>query len=315
MIDETLIPSQDDLLFIAEWPILRFAASLMPERAWFDLAMRVERAKVLLGFRDSAVNAKTIRRALGLTNDAAAMNISLRLRANDTEKFIQVLKSSEGGWNPEIRIEGRSYLDAAISKGKGTILWYMPFCFSMATIIGLKAAGYSLTRTSHRVHGFCPGPFAVRFLNPQWICAEDRYLHKRVTIDSKKPGAALLRVQRELANNGIVLINIGAWSGQTIVSAPILGGWLPLAVGAPGLAHRIGAALLPVFTIRMPGTSAFLICIGSLLPTDAENRATAINDSVAALVTQMEVAVRRTPDQWTSWEYLTFDEPTGNRST
>jgi len=308
MIDETHIPSRDDLLFMAEWPILRLAAAFMPERDWFDVAMRVERAKVLLGLRNSTVGSETIRRALNLTDDAAAKNIAFRLAAHRTEHFIQVLKSIGGGWIPEIQIEGRAHLDAAVAHGKGTILWCMPFCFSMAKIIGLKAAGYSLTRTSHRAHGFCHGPFAIRFLNPQLISAEDRYLRKRVTINSHKPGAALLRVRRELINNGVVLINIGAWSGRTVVRAPVLGGRLPLAVGAPGLAHRTGAALLPVFTTRMPDRSAFLIRIGAPLPTRAEASATAISDSVTALVTQLEVAVRSAPDQSDAWENLDFGQ-------
>jgi lauroyl/myristoyl acyltransferase len=83
---------------------------------------------------------------------------------------------------------------------------------------------------------------------------------------------------------------------------------LPLAVGAPGLAHRTGAALLPVFTTRMPDRSAFLIRIGAPLPTRAEASATAISDSVTALVTQLEVAVRSAPDQSDAWENLDFGQ-------
>ena len=303
IVDDTLVPSRNDLLFMAEWPILRLAAAFLPERAWFDVAMRVEQAKVLLGLRDWAADADTIRRALSLTDNAAAKKIAFRLAASCTEHFIQVLKSRGRGWNPEIQIEGRTHLDAAVAKGKGTILWYMPFCFSMVTKIGLKSAGYPFTQMSHRTHGFSYGPFAIRFLNPRLIRAEDQYLRKRITIHSD-PGAALLRVRRELANNGVVSIHVGAWSGRTVVRAPLLGGWLPLAVGAPGLAHRTGAALLPVSTMRMPGRSAFLVRIGAPLPTGAEATATAIRDSVTALVTHLEVAVRSAPDQFTSWEYL-----------
>lgn len=311
LIDKTLIPSRNDLLLIAEWPILRLAAAFVPERAWFDVAMRVEQAKVLLGFRDSIARVETIRRALTLTDDAPAKNLASRLAASHTEHFIHVLKSSGGGWTPEVQIKGRAHLDAAVAQGNGTILWQMPFFFSMVTKIGLKAAGYPVMYTSLPTHGFSHGPFANRFLNPKMIRAENQYLRKRITIDSKNPGAALLRVRKELANNGVVCINIGAWAGRTVVPAPVLGGWLPLAVGAPGLAHRTGAALLPVFTIRMPGRSAFLIRIGAPLPTGAEASATAISDSVTALAAQLEIAVRSAPDQFTSWEYLAFDELIG----
>jgi lauroyl/myristoyl acyltransferase len=85
-----------------------------------------------------------------------------------------------------------------------------------------------------------------------------------------------------------------------------------MVVGAPGLAHRTGAALLHVFTFRMPRSSAFLIRLGAPLPTGAEASATAISDSVTALVTQLEAAVRSAPDQWSAWTYLAFDEPIGH---
>jgi hypothetical protein len=201
------------------------------------------------------------------------------------------------------------HLDAAVTQGRGTILWQAPFCFTyLVTRMGLKAAGYPMVHTGLATHGFSYGPFATRFLNPQLIRTENQYSHYRITIDSENSGAVLLRVRRELASNGVVSITMGAWAGRTVIRAPLLGGWLPLAVGAPGLAHRTGAALLPVFTMRMPGSSAFLIRIGEPLPTGAEASATAISDSVTALVTQLEAAVRRAPDQWTSWKYVAFDE-------
>ena len=307
-IPESLIPTRDDLLFMAEWPALRLAAALLPERAWFGFAMRVERAKVLLGLRDPKAGSEHIWRALSLSDPAEAEKIVYRVVATSTEHLIHVLKSNAGGWNPEIQIEGRAHLDAALAQGRGAILWQSS-CFSLVTKKGLQAAGYPLIHTGLPAHGFSHSPFGVRFLNPSLLRAENRYLRQRIFIDSQNPGAALLRVRRELANNGVVNFTMGAWAGRTVIRAPLLGGWLPLAVGAPGLAHRTGAALLPVFTMRMPGSHAIVIRIGEPLPTGAADSATAINDSVAALVAQLEAAIRSAPDQWTSWSCLSFDEP------
>lgn len=310
MLGETLVPTRDDLLFIAEWPVLRLAATIMPERSWSGIATRVENAKLLLGRCSPGVSAEKIRRALSLTDDAEARNIALRLAACRTEHFIQVFKSMSGGWSPEIQIEGREHLDAAVARGKGTILWQAPFHFTyLVTKIGLKAAGYPMIHTGLTTHGFCYGPFATRFLNPPLIRAENQYLSKRVIIDSRNPGAALLQVQRDLANNGVVSINVAALAGRNVVRAPLLGGWLPIAVGPPGLAYRTGAALLPVFTTRAAGSRAFSIRIGAPLPMGAGDSATAIRDSVAALVTHLEAAIRSAPEQWHAWEYLVFDEP------
>jgi hypothetical protein len=79
--------------------------------------------------------------------------------------------------------------------------------------------------TSVATHGFSHGPFATRFLNPQLTRAEGQY-SRPITINLENPGLALLHVRRELTNNGVIFITIGAWVGRAVVRAPLFGGWL-----------------------------------------------------------------------------------------
>ncbi len=309
-IPDSLIPTRDELLFMAEWPFLRLAAAFLPERAWFGFAMRFEQAKVRLGLRNPEVTAERIRRTLGVTDRGEARKIVSRMMATSTEHVIHILKANAGGWNPEIQIEGRAHLDAALAQGRGAILWQSS-AFGLVTKMGLQAAGYQLIHTGLPAHGFSHSPFGIRFLNPSLLRTEDRYLRQRIFIDPANPGAALLRVRRELAQNRVVSFTMGAWAGRTVIRTRFLNGWLPLAVGAPGLAHRTGAALLPVFTMRMPGSHAIVIRIGEPLPTGVADSATAIRDSISALVAQLEPLVRSAPDQWVSWFHLSYDEPAG----
>ena len=58
----------DDELFMLEWPVLKFAATTMPENRWADVAMWVERMKVRLGQPSPAKRAPAIRQALGLAS-------------------------------------------------------------------------------------------------------------------------------------------------------------------------------------------------------------------------------------------------------
>lgn len=313
-IPDSLIPTRDELLFMGEWPVLRLAAAFLPDRAWFGFAMRFEQAKVRWGLRDPELGVESIRRTLGVIDRAEAQKIASRMVATSTEHVIHILKASAGGWNPEIQIEGRAHLDAALAQGRGAILWQSS-AFGLVTKMGLQAAGYPLIHTGLPAHGFSHSPFGMRFFNPSLLRTENRYLHQRIFIDPANPGAALLRVRRELAKNRVVSFTIGAWAGRTVIRARFLNGWLPLAVGAPGLAHRTGAALLPVFTMRMPGRHAIVIRIGELLPTGGADSAAAIGDSVSALVAQLEPLVRSAPDQWVSWFHLSFDQPAGESAT
>ena len=302
--------SRDDLRFLAEWPALKLAAMTLPEKMWFSAARRIENAKTLIGLAVPAARAETIRRALDPRAGDAAARIARDSAACRTEHRIQLLKSTTiDSWKPEIQIEGRSHLECAAAQGRGIILWVAPFCFSpLVTAMALRAAGYPMTHLGLGTHGFSMSAFGIRWLNPQCIQAEARQLRHRITIDPANPGGALHHARRELARNGVVSILMGAWAGRTVIRGRLFGGWLPLAIGAPGLAHRTGAALLPVFTTRMPGGGAFQVRIGAPLPTGAKQRGTAISHAVTSVLTELEAAIRHAPDQWLCWQDLRFDE-------
>jgi lauroyl/myristoyl acyltransferase len=299
--------TRDDALFMAEWPILRFAAAAIPENRWADVAMWVERTKVRVGQPSPTKHARVIRQALALTSLKEAEAIAWRAAAGRTEHHIQVMKVlSARGWAPRIHLEGEEHLKHALAKGNGAVLWVAHFCFNtQVTKMALKAAGYRVAHLSRPEHGFSKSQFGIRHLNPLRWNAEISYLDKRIVIDRTNPGSSLREAKTMLADNRVVSITAGAWEGRRVVRGPLLGGRLALASGAPNLAHRTGAALLPVTTTRVGG-KAFRVKIGEPLPTGFQEKPEAIRAATAGFLTVLEMAVLESPDQWRGWKYLEF---------
>ena len=203
------------------------------------------------------------------------------------------------GWRPDIRLEGREHLDRALGAGRGAIVWRAPFVFAtLVTKMALHAAGYGLVHLSRLGHGYSPTRFGVRVLNPVRTRAEDRYLAERVVIGARPLQAAMRTLARRLAANRVVSIAAGA-QGVKTCAAPFLGGELRVATGAPNLALRTGAPLLPVFTVR-EGPGRFLTVIEPPLeararPPGASRRRRTLS---RRLVARIEHHARRWPDQF-----------------
>ncbi len=298
----------DDARFMLEWPTLKFAAVAMPENRWADVAMWVEQMKVRLGQQSPAKHAPVIQQALGLASIEKAEAIAWRAAAGRTEHYIQVMKvMSARGWAPKMRLEGEEHLKAALARGKGAILWVAHFCFNtQVTKMALKAGGYRVSHLSRPEHGFSKSQFGVRFLNPLRWNAERKYLDKRVIIDRVDAGGSLREAQAVLEDNRIVSITAGAWEGRRLAYGPLLGCRFPLATGAPNLAQRTGAALLPVVTTRIANSNVFQVKIGEPLAVEFEDKLEAIRTATTGFLNALEIAVLESPDQWRGWKYLEF---------
>jgi lauroyl/myristoyl acyltransferase len=298
----------DDAFFMLEWPILKFAAAAIPENRWADVAMRVERMKVLLGQPSPAGRAPAIRQALGLASLKEAEAVAWRAAAGRTEHHIQVIKvMSAGGWAPTVRLEGEEHLKVVLARGKGAILWVAHFCFNtQVTKMAIKAGGYHVSHLSRPEHGFSKSRFGIRYLNPLRCNAELKYLDQRIIIDRAHPGSSLREAKAVLDDNRIVSITAGAWEGHHVARGPLLSGRFSLATGAPDLAQRTGAALLPVVTTRIAGNKAFRVKIGEPLATEFEDKLEAIRTATAGFLAELEIAVLESPDQWRGWKYLEF---------
>jgi lauroyl/myristoyl acyltransferase len=120
-------------------------------------------------------------------------------------------------------------------------------------------------------------------------------------------GALSALVQRVRANR-LVSITV-APLGRRTHAAALSYGALWLADGAPLLAHRTGAALLPVFTV-CTGNDAFATVVEPPLTAAPHlDRPSAVRALSAGYAAVLERYLERWPDQFAALESITLTSP------
>jgi len=276
---------------------------LMPERTWGPLWRACARIPFLTSGRAVRQAARSIQAALEESDLRRAEAIARDLKAATYELRMQDLRAwRPGGWKPKITLEGEHYLLSALSADKGAILWVAPFVFNSGpTKTAFHRKGYRVSHLSSPKHGFSETAFGVRHLNRVRCIPEDRCLVQRIVFDRSAPSTAMRRMVRALKAGEIVSIVAASTEGSEMVKAPILGGRLKVAVGAPRLAALTGAPLLPVFTVRDPGIG-FRVAIEA--PITIETERSSDERCIAAAIEffrRSEPWVRRFPEQWRAW--------------
>ena len=258
--------SGKDLAVLAKLPLSAGIAWAVPERFWAGLALRAAQL-------ERRTLARTAQRIAGMI-DPARLTAPVETIAQRQLAMIRLdqlcfLRSYRpGGWQAELALEGREHLDAALARGRGAILWVAPTIFQwLPTKRTLFEAGYRLHHLSSPQHGFSsPSRFGRACLNPIRTTIENRYLAERVLLGTGgQAHAALRRLAALLRQNEVVSITVGS-AGARAIHAPLLDGSLWAASGAPHLATRTGAALLPVVTVRT-ASGQFRTWIGPPLAT------------------------------------------------
>ncbi len=204
------------------------------------------------------------------------------------------------GWKPQIQLEGEQHIVDAREAGRGAVLWIVPTIYSwLFAKRGLAEAGHGLHHLSRAGHGFTTrSRVGQRLLNPIRLRIEDRYLSERINIaDGGSPQPALRRLSELLSQNAIVSVTVNM-DGTKVVEAPLLGGIIRAASGAPRLAARARSALLPVVTIReRPGH--YTVLVGPPLPSGSADLA------LNAMARFTEPLALRWPDQF-CWHIRAF---------
>ncbi len=277
-------------------------AWLLPESWWGKLA----RLRLLTNRRAVRYAARQMQAALGLaTRDATRHAEDLRAAVHEMQ--MQDLRGWRpkglwsGGWRPKTRLEGEEHLRAALAGGKGAILWLAPFVFNSATTkIVLHEKGYRVSHLSSPKHGYSETKFGVRYLNKVRCIPEDRYIAQRVIFDRYAPSTAMRRLMRALKAGEVVSIVAASTEGSDMIKAPVFGGRLPVAVGAPRLAGLTGAPVLPAFTFRDGDVFRTVIEPPLDLPRTGSNDERCVA-AAAEFLRRSEPWVRKFPEQWRAW--------------
>lgn len=266
---------------------------LMPPRAFAGFASRVSKpARLSLGVNDAHI--EKVSSLFGCTPEKAS-SILTQLSAMDLHATMELLRCYRPGRRtpPPVVVRGGEHIETGLAAGCGVILWIAHFVENPLTSkVSLARAGFSIHHLSHPRHGFSMTRFGMRLLNKVRTCVEDRYLAERVSLGLGSSKGALDRLREHLEANRIVSIGARATSRRPL-EVPFLNGTVELAPGAPVMAKKTGATLLPAVPLRE--ASGLSMTIGPPLQSDClQTQAQSFMKWTAPYVT-------RFPEQWLGW--------------
>ncbi|HVR68550.1 MAG TPA: hypothetical protein VMT98_18015 [Verrucomicrobiae bacterium] len=235
---------------------------------------------------------------------AGGARVLRNVLAHQVEETLQLLACHRpGGWRPTTELRGAHNLVSALTSGNGAVLWVANSAFaSLVVKMALHDAGFKLHHLSHPRHGFSPTQFGMRWLNPIRTKIEAKYLASRAVLPlSHNAGPVLARLVDRLKEGGVVSVTAQATSLRPI-AVPFLGGTLNLAPGAPGIAYRSGAALLPVIATR-DAVNHHAITIEPALPLPRGlPKEQAFEHAAQAFAHRLATHVRQSPGSWFGWQ-------------
>jgi hypothetical protein len=216
------------------------------------------------------------------------------------------------GCPPDIRLEGRGKLEAALGAGAGVILWLDNF--QHHPLVGkypFAEAGFDSWQLSSTDHGFSRSKFGHLFLNPIQHSVEARYAAGRIVFSGADALAATREIGRLLAQNRIVRITNNAYIGRRFVRVPIgVAAGLSIATTPLNLARSTGAALLPVSVIEEVPYRQYGVTIGAPIVVDGGDKTVALRKAAQDYARYLVPLIRAHPEQWITWSQA-IDEASG----
>lgn len=275
---------------------------LVPERHWPSLCRKLGPITVPMLAGDTKAVARVIRRTWPQQDPDRLLPA---MAGWHVLSILQLLRGYRpGGWNPEIRLEGGQHIEAALARGQGVIFWVAFSVFGdLIAKMALHRAGYAVSHLSRASHGFSASRFGMRCLNGFQTAIEDRYLGERVALGDDGGKAALQTLATRLGENRVVSFTVHRNAKRPLL-ADFLEGQIVLAPGAPVLALKTGAALLPTFAFR-DEAGLLTVTIEAPLELPADQPRDQVLPGVAAQYSKvLEPYVRRYPEQWRGWLHL-----------
>jgi lauroyl/myristoyl acyltransferase len=287
--------------FVATLPVPRRLDPWLAGRL-VSLFMRLQPRKV-----ESAE--ATIRRGLGPRADQFDM-------AEVTRRFYEgkveyALGRARGlwprRWEPQIEVDGREYVDQALAEGRGAILWRIDMTDTTVLQRGAWQSGWPLVQLSSIIHGVTNSQLGMRVTAPLYARPENAYLVERVRIPADWSFGYMPQLLRALKANRVVAI-LGEVVARQNVTVSILEGTRPIPTGAPAIAHRTGAALIPAVTFR-EGPLQYRLQLGPPIEVDQSlPRREATEQAVLEFGRRIEQAVAAHPSDWLGWWRLHLNE-------
>lgn len=295
-----------DVATLVGLPPLVLSAWLLPERSWPRIGRLLAPLVVSTMTSDRQRIIGTIARVTeGAKLEASPIDILHGLAAGRVEAMLQTVRSHRPDrWRPAIDFAGRSHIDAALGQGKGAVLWvsYTVHC-DLIVKMALHGQGILVDHLSRGTHGFSKTRWGQVLLNPIVTRVENRFIADRIVLDEADPGASLRVLETRLRENHAVTVTVHRNAVRPI-RPNFLNGRMTLAPGAPLLAYRAGAPLLPVFSFRDHDGRFKVIVEAPLDVPHGLGTGEALERAGAEYGARLEPYVLSHPEQWRGWMHL-----------
>lgn len=196
-------------------------------------------------------------------------------------------------------VEGKERIYDALEQRHGALLWGMHFCGFLAAKIALHREGVQLVHLSTASHG-AGAPltrFGLRTLARMYRRPEDHFLSERVVIPQHGSLRYLRLLKQRLEENRCLWILGEAVARHGNIRAPFFSWLRYFATGAPALAWRTRATLLPTLTVRV-GRYHYRVIVGEPLQANANNKHDFVQSMVLQFARRLEECVKEYPFYW-----------------
>lgn len=277
--------------------VAAYLYSYLPQRldrtaGWLAAAMRRRRV---------AGTAAAMERVLGSHRTAEAF-AHHRMRIEG--ELARMRELHRRGWRVDLSISGLDHLERGLEAGNGVILWRLHFCSSHIPLRALAEAGYRVVHLSQPFHGTLYRTWlGLRVFAPLYRKSEVKYLDERVLLSWEGEVGYLKTLMNRLENNRVVSI-IGTIPGRAGRRVRVFDTDWEFATGAPALARRTGAALLPSY-VHQQGPGRYQLVIEEPVEIDPTlPRPQYLAAAVGEFALRLEAAVRAHPASWNRWDSL-----------
>jgi len=194
------------------------------------------------------------------------------------------------------------HLTDAQRSGRGIVLWGTSFCGTLFPKIALARAGVSLTQLSLFDHGRSHLNTLVgrRITQPLYCMPENQFLTERIVIPDSADRSYLFRIGEVLKSNGCIWIACHGARNQRHLAVEMLGHTINLPAGAPTIAMRHKAVLIPTHTKRL-GKFNYQVILGAPIELDPDLKR---REAVQRIVQEYaDLLGRSLIDQPASWHW------------
>jgi lauroyl/myristoyl acyltransferase len=246
----TRLVAPSDLTTVLTFSCLFLVVLALPRRFWPAVARGI--ATVHARIRRPSLDATVATLAgQGVTVEAHDLAIAL-LGYTYLENMEAMVAFAPFRGLGQTEMVGLEHVQAARALGRGVIIWKTQgSCSSIAAVRRYPEVGLPVMSLRSYAHPLSDTWLGMRFVNQLRNRAEDRSLAGIIPL-GRDGAEARGQIEALLRRNGIIsMAPIG--TGKSQVAVPFLGGTLRVARGAPSLALKTGAAIVPMTAAVRPG--------------------------------------------------------------